>query len=98
MFREILDKGLEKGWPESLCNEESQITLFKSPLIRSRPLNDGHIDPRVQTQMLLKSIATHNPSYHVLELVYRCQHGELRITVPLPLPFSILQEHERKEF
>ena len=36
MFREFLDKGLEKGWPESLCKEQSQITLFKSPLIRSQ--------------------------------------------------------------
>ena len=36
MFREFLDKGLEKGRPESLCKEQSQITLFKSPLIRSR--------------------------------------------------------------
>ena len=32
VFREFLDKGLEKGWPESLCKEQSQITLFKSPL------------------------------------------------------------------
>ena len=31
-----MDKGLEKGWPESLSKEQSQITLFKSPLIRSR--------------------------------------------------------------
>ena len=36
MFREFLDEGLEKGWPESLSKEQSQITLFKSPLIRSR--------------------------------------------------------------
>ena len=36
MFREFLDKGLEKGWPEPLGKEQSQITLFKSPLIRSR--------------------------------------------------------------
>ena len=28
---------------------------------------------------------------HDLELVYRCRHGELIITVPLPLPFLILQ-------
>ena len=35
VFREFVDKGLEKGWPELLCKEQSQITLFKSPLIRS---------------------------------------------------------------
>ena len=39
MFREFLDKGLEKGWPESLCKEQSQITVFKSPLSRSRTGN-----------------------------------------------------------
>ena len=36
VFREFLDQGLEKGWPESLCKEQSQITLWKSPLTRSR--------------------------------------------------------------
>ena len=36
MFREFLDKRLDKGWPESLSTEQSQITLFKSPSIRSR--------------------------------------------------------------
>ena len=31
-----MDKELEKGCSESLCKEQSQITLVKSPLIRSR--------------------------------------------------------------
>ena len=35
---------------------------------------------------------------HVLELVYRCQHGEFPITVPLPLLSLILQEYKKKEF
>ena len=35
---------------------------------------------------------------HVLELVYRCRHGELTIAVPLPLPFLILQEYKGRNF
>ena len=36
VFREFLDKGLKMGCSESLCKEQSQITVLKSPLTRPR--------------------------------------------------------------
>ena len=95
MFREFLDKGLKMGRSESLCKEQSQITLFKSPLIRPRTFanrNSLNRGPRILGQRAGKGVA------RVCSARSSSLNQPFQITInSLPVYMGFNTEHPRKK-